>query len=96
MVNSGFQVFSVGTIREDNTVKGGTGWAVELGKWFNRPVSVYWQEKKQWYTWKDGAWQEDAPLISKDSFVGTGTRNLTEDGAKAIEALFEASFSGPA
>jgi len=94
MVNSGVQVFSVGTIRDDNTVKGGTGWAVELGKWFNRPVSVYWQEKKQWYTWRDGAWQEDAPRISHATFVGGGTRNLTADGEAAIEQLFAASF-GP-
>ena len=32
MVNKGHQVFVVGTILKDNTVKGGTGWAVELAK----------------------------------------------------------------
>jgi len=35
MVNSGLQIFAVGWIQPDNTVKGGTGWAVELGKLFN-------------------------------------------------------------
>ncbi len=37
MVNRGFQVFSVGWIQADNTVKGGRGWGVELAKLFNRP-----------------------------------------------------------
>jgi len=95
MVNSGFQIFSIGEIREDNTVKGGTGWAVELGKLFNRPVSVYWQEKSQWYTWTEGAWQKDNPKISHSTFVGSGTRNLADSGKNAIEQLFVDSF-GPA
>ena len=32
MVNSGHQIFVIGTIQEDDSVKGGTGWAVELAK----------------------------------------------------------------
>ena len=35
MVNNGFQVIAVGWIQEDGTVKGGTGWGVELAKLFN-------------------------------------------------------------
>ena len=38
IVNKGHQVFVVGTILDDNSVKGGTGWAVELAKLFNRPL----------------------------------------------------------
>src|SRR5210317_296646 len=75
MVNSGHQVFVVGTVLEDNTVKGGTGWAVELAKLFNRPLSVYDQEKDAWYTWKESSWQQDTPIIKHDTFVGSGTRN---------------------
>jgi hypothetical protein len=37
----------------------------------------------------------ETPVISNNTFVGTGTRNLTDDGCKAIEALFVSSF-GPA
>ncbi len=92
MVNSGHQVFVVGTIQEDKTVKGGTGWAVELAKIFNRPVSVYGQVRKQWYTWKDGDWQVDTPRIEHETFVGSGTRNLSDDGRRAIEQLFIDSF----
>lgn len=92
MVNKGFQVFVVGMIKEDGTVKGGTGWAVELAKFFNRPLSVFDQTSNHWYTWKDNAWEKDMPVISYDSFCGTGTRNLTDEGAKAITCLFERSF----
>jgi hypothetical protein len=95
MVNSGYQVFVIGTILEDNTVKGGTGWAVELAKLFNRPLSVYDQEKGSWYSWKQGAWVQDTPKIEHETFVGAGTRNLSENGRQAIENLFAAAFGSP-
>ncbi|MBU0674430.1 MAG: hypothetical protein KJ950_07295 [Proteobacteria bacterium] len=95
MVNTGHQIFVVGTIQDDNTVKGGTGWAVELGKLFNRPVHVYGQVRKHWYTWRDNQWQQDDPRIEHETFVGTGTRELTDDGRRAIEKLFTDSFGSP-
>ena len=95
MVNSGHQVFVVGTILDDDTVKGGTGWAVELAKLFHRPVSVYDQTKKQWFTWKDGKWQEDQPKISHETFCASGTRDLTPEGRQAIEQLFADAFGTP-
>ena len=94
MVNKGHQVFVIGTVLEDNTVKGGTGWAVELAKLFNRPLSVYDQAKDKWYSWKQGAWVSDSPQITHETFVGSGTRNLTEKGKQAINRLFEEAF-GP-
>jgi len=95
MVNRGHQVFAVGTIQTDNTVKGGTGWAVELAKLFNRPLSVYDTERNAWFSWRQGSWLEDSPRIEHSTFVGSGTRNLTREGGKAIEQLFADSF-GPA
>ena len=92
MVNKGHQVFVVGTILDDNSVKGGTGWAVELAKLFNRPLHVFDQNKNQWFTWTDGSWQEDSPKIAYDSFVGSGTRYLSDEGRAAIEKLFADSF----
>ncbi len=92
MVNKGHQVFVIGAILEDNTVKGGTGWAVELAKLFNRPLSVYDQEKGNWYSWKQGSWIQDTPKIEHTTFVGSGTRNLSENGRQAIEELFESAF----
>lgn len=95
MVNNGHHVVAVGWIQPDDTVKGGTGWGVELAKLFNRPVSVFDQDRNAWFSWKDNAWVGDTPVISDATFVGTGTRNLTQEGKDAISALFETSF-GPA
>jgi len=92
MVNNGYQVFAVGWIQPDGTVKGGTGWGVELAKLFNRPLSVYDQDRKGWFSWKNNQWVSEIPVICHSTFVGTGTRNLTADGRKAIEDLFAASF----
>lgn len=92
MVNKGYHVFAVGWILDDGTVKGGTGWGVELAKLFNRPLSVYDQDRDGWHSWKDNQWAEDTPLIAERTFVGTGTRNLTEKGKRAIRDLYARSF----
>lgn len=91
MVNSGHQVFVIGSIQEDKSVKGGTGWAVELAKMFNRPLHVFDQPNKKWFTWRD-EWVEDEPKIEYDTFVGSGTRYLNDAGRQAIVDLFERSF----
>ena len=92
MVNSGHQVFVIGTIQEDGSVKGGTGWAVELAKMFNRPLHVFDQPSKKWFTWKS-EWQEASPKIEYNTFVGSGTRYLSEAGQEAIQKLFADSFT---
>lgn len=92
MVNSGHQIFVVGMILADGTVKGGTGWSVELAKLFNRPVSVFDQPTKKWYSWKNGSWQVDTPTIEHTTIVGSGTRELTDKGKQAIEKLFADAF----
>jgi hypothetical protein len=95
MVNNGYQVIAVGWIQPDDTVKGGTGWGVELAKLFNRPLSVYDQERKRWFSWKDNHWVAETPTVTDKTFVGTGTRNLTDEGRRAIHDLFENSFGSP-
>lgn len=92
MVNNGHQIFVVGSILEDNTVKGGTGWAVELAKLFNRPLFVFDQPSHAWYAWKSNSWQKGTPTITSETFVGSGTRYLTDEGKQAIDKLFEDSF----
>lgn len=91
MINSGHQVFVIGTIQDDKSVKGGTGWAVELAKMFNRPLHVFDQPNKKWFTWKSD-WVESEPVIEYDTFVGSGTRYLSDAGRIAIEDLFARSF----
>ncbi|MFH2093018.1 MAG: hypothetical protein ABIJ31_11700 [Pseudomonadota bacterium] len=93
MVNKGYQVLGIGWIQPDKTVKGGTGWGVELAKFFNRPVSVFDQNVNKWYTWDNNEWVESMPLITHKTFCGTGTRNLSDAGKKAIEDLFNRSFA---
>jgi len=95
MVNKGFHVIAIGWVQPDGTVRGGTGWGVELAKLFNRPVHVFDQDKKVWFAWKDNTWVAETPVLRDDTFVGTGTRNLDDDGIRAIHDLFETSF-GPA
>ena len=94
VVSSGNELFAVGRILPDDHVMGGTGWGVELAKFFNRKVSVFDQDKERWYTWTEGSWQESEPTISDGPFSATGTRNLTDAGRAAIHRLFERSF-GP-
>jgi KaiC/GvpD/RAD55 family RecA-like ATPase len=95
-VNTSGEIFAVGTIMPDNTVKGGTGWAAELARHWGKPVHVYDQEKDQWLFWQDDQWKEEEPPVIKNTrFTGTGTRFPTENALKAINNLFERSF-GPA
>jgi hypothetical protein len=92
MVVDSYQVFVIGVIQPDGTVQGGTGWGVELARFFNRPVSVYDQAQQKWFTWKGPEWVPDEPVIGQKPFTGTGTRNLTDAGRRAIQDLFERSF----
>ncbi len=93
VINSGHQVFVVGTIMPDKTVKGGTGWAVELAKLFNRPLSVFDQNSDKWFNWQNG-WREGLARIEFDTMACSGTRNLSEAGRQAIKELFAAAFAG--
>lgn len=92
-VNNGYQVFVVGEIMGDGTVKGGTGWAAELAKFFNRPLHVFDQEKGHWFTWRNDTWVEEIPVLRHKTACGTGTRNLNAAGLKAIDELFARSFA---
>jgi len=96
-VNTASEVFVVGAINDDATVRGGTGWAAELGRHWRKRVFVFDQGKNAWFRWNNDAWvMEQAPRITGARFTGTGTRNLTEQGRNAIRDLFERSFGAPA
>lgn len=95
-VNSSHEVFIIGVIQADGTVKGGTGWAAELARHQQKPVHVFDQTQKSWFSWEAGtrSWAASAPLIRRTRFTGTGTRTLTPEGREAIAELFRASFAG--
>jgi hypothetical protein len=96
-INNGQEVFVIGEILADKTVKGGTGWGAEFSKLCNKPLHVFDQKQNCWFSWKKTAWVKrkkgDEPIISQLHFAGTGTRFLEESGKKAIKELFERTFS---
>lgn len=92
-VNSSQEIFVIGNIMPDNTVKGGTGWGAEFAKICNKALYVFDQDKNSWFKWNKIEWVETAaPTISNIHFAGTGTRFLNENGKKAIEELYKRSF----
>ncbi len=93
-VNNGQQIFVVGTILPDQTVRGGTGVAAEYAKFFNKPLFVFDQAKHGWFRWSGDAWTPvQDPVVTERHFTGTGTRFLDASGKRAIDALFDRSFA---
>ena len=93
-VESGREIFVVGTIQEDGTVKGGTGWGAEYAKICNKPLYVFGQVKNAWFAWIEGRWEPAlGPIITEPHFTGTGTRFLDDNGRQALVELFARSFS---
>lgn len=85
-----------GFITED-TVKGGTGWAVQMAIDSDKPVFVYYQHPM------GGGWFRYMPVVGFESmrgdipelaenFAGIGTRNLNMYGEDAIRRVYYESF----
>ncbi|MGE5682448.1 MAG: hypothetical protein ACM34K_16385 [Bacillota bacterium] len=95
-INNGQEIYVIGEILDDNTVKGGTGWGTEFAKICNKPLFVFDQKRDAWFLWNQTEWVElkkdNQPVINHIYFVGTGTRFLQENGRKAITGLFERTF----
>ena len=95
-VNHGQEIYVIGAVLDDGTVRGGTGWGAEFAKLCNKPLHVFDQDKNDWFRWEADAWQacgtQAAPVITHPHFTGTGTRTLQANGKQAIEGLFDRSF----
>lgn len=95
-INNGQEIYVIGEILEDKTVKGGTGWGTEFAKICNKPLYVFDQKKDLWFHWTQSDWKqlkgEEEPVITHVHFTGTGTRFLEDNGRKAIAGLFDRSF----
>ena len=95
-VNNGQEIYVIGVILPDGTVRGGTGWGAEFAKLCNKPLCVFDQQKDAWFSWTGSEWHKrgavDAPVITHPHFTGTGTRTLKDNGRAAIEGLFQRSF----
>ena len=94
-INNGQDVFNVGQILDDGTVKGGTGWGAEFAKLCNKQPAVFDQEVDGWFRWTGKSWEaEAAPVIHQSAIAGGGTRVLNKNGLTAIDDLFARSFGG--
>jgi hypothetical protein len=95
-VNHGQEIYVIGAILEDGTVRGGTGWGAEFAKLCNKPLFVFDHDRVGWFEWTGSAWapRRDAeePVITHPHFTGTGTRTPPPAALAAIEALFTRSF----
>ena len=95
-VNNGQEIYVIGTVLPDGTVRGGTGWGAEFAKLCNKPLHVFDQDLDAWLRWTGSAWHKcgptEHPVITHPHFTGTGTRTLKANGDKAIESLFARSF----
>lgn len=92
-INNSQQIFVIGEILEDKTIKGGTGWGAEFAKICNKSLFVFDQKLNKWFVWETAEWKQiEKPIINEKHFCGTGTRFLEENGKKAIDDLFAASF----
>ena len=95
-VNSGQEIYVIGAILDDGTVRGGTGWGAEFAKLCNKPLFVFDQDRDRWCRWTGDAWETltsaNPPVITHPHFTGTGTRQLRDNAQRAIEELFERSF----
>ena len=96
-VNHGQEIYVIGTVLEDGTVRGGTGWGAEFAKLCNKPLHVFDQDADCWDRWTGSAWvrcsASDVPVITHPHFTGTGTRQLRDNGRRAIADLFSRSFT---
>jgi hypothetical protein len=93
-VNSGQEIYVIGKILENGTVKGGTGWGAEFAKLCDKPLFVFDQERNGWFRWSRDRWEPSPdPVIEHRHFTGTGTRFLADTGRAAIEGLFARTFA---
>jgi len=95
-VNSGQEIYVIGAILADGTVRGGTGWGAEFAKLCNKPLHVFDQDKNAWFSWSGSEWRAVRPndklVITHPHFTGTGTRTLQDNAKRAIADLYTRSF----
>lgn len=89
-VDSSDAIFAVGIVSGDN-VMGGTGYAVACAIDNKKPVYVFDQNYNSWfyYDYDDNNFQiyEGIPELT-EKFAGIGTRNINNEGIRAIVSLF--------
>lgn len=76
---------------------GGTSWAVIMGILNFKDIFVFDQNVNNWFKWSYNSMKfiklDYTPKIKFENFAGIGTRNITEDGVKAIKNVYESTFN---
>ena len=91
-VNSSDSIFAIGRLQSENTVWGGTGWAIQLSIDNNKPIYLFEQNDNQWYYYDYDSNRfeiyENIPELT-EKFAGIGTREINNNGINAIIDLFK-------
>src|SRR6266513_5041714 len=57
-VNNGQEIYVIGAVLEDGTVRGGTGWGAEFAKLCNKPLHGVDQERNSWVWCRGEEWEK--------------------------------------
>lgn len=81
---------------KQQTVDGGTGYAVQMAINNNKTVFVFDQSKDSWFRWsyttESFIIYEKKLRISKNNFAGIGTRDIKDNGIEAIRNIYIKTF----
>lgn len=85
-------IFAIGNLEHEDSVRGGTGYAVACAIDVKKSIYFFEQNDNQWYyfdyeTDRFEIYEEIPKLTNK--FAGIGTRNINNNGIKAILYLFK-------
>lgn len=79
-------------------VDGGTGYACMCAINNNRPLYVFEQNKDKWFRWSYTSLsfieiEKELVKINFEDFAGIGTREIKDNGIRAIEDLYKRTFN---
>lgn len=84
-------VFAISSLLDNKTVKGGTGWAVQMAIDNNKIVYVFDQNQNQWFMFDFNTNQFEKCQVPKltQNYAGIGTREINDNGLLAISDVYE-------
>ena len=80
-----------------STVVGGTGWAVQMALDSKKPIFVFEQNVNLWYSFDEEFGMFRSIRLTPrlpENFAGIGTRDINQDGIKAIQEIYRKNFTG--
>jgi len=90
-VKSSDAIFAIGNLEHEDSVQGGTGYAIACAINVKKTIYFFEQNDNQWYyfDYESDRFEiyEEIPKLTK-KFAGIGTRDINDNGIKAILYLF--------